>query len=123
VSGHIRSKHHEVHLSREEFFQTLPRLIWREDEPIAWPSSVSPYFLARLARERVTVVLTGEGSDETLGGYRYAWTLLNSRMDEAYCRLTPRFLREPARWALTTGTLELKRNATSHKPGAVRRPT
>jgi asparagine synthase (glutamine-hydrolysing) len=41
-----------------------------------WPSSVALYFVARLAREHVTVVLTGEGSDETLAGYtRYAWTL------------------------------------------------
>ena len=59
VAQHLRSKHHEVHLSRDEFFQTLPRLIWHEDEPVVWPSSVSLYFVARLARERVTVVLTG----------------------------------------------------------------
>ncbi|PYX50220.1 MAG: asparagine synthase (glutamine-hydrolyzing) [Acidobacteria bacterium] len=78
IAGHLKSKHHEVQLSRDDFFQTLPRLIWHEDEPIAWPSSVALYFVARLARERVTVVLTGEGSDETLGGYtRYPWTLLN----------------------------------------------
>ena len=56
---------------------------------IVWPSSVSLYFVARLAREHVTVVLTGEGSDETLAGYtRYAWTLLNSRMDNAYRAVT-----------------------------------
>jgi len=73
VAEHIGSKHHEVRLSREEFFGNLPRLIWHEDEPIVWPSSVSLYSVARLARERVTVVLTGEGSDETLAGYtRYA---------------------------------------------------
>jgi asparagine synthase (glutamine-hydrolysing) len=99
VATHIRSDHHEVRLSREEFFDTLPRLIWHEDEPIVWPSSVSLYFVARLARERVTVVLTGEGSDETLAGYtRYAWTLLNSRMDAAYRALSPAFLR---RWMRT----------------------
>jgi asparagine synthase (glutamine-hydrolysing) len=87
-----------VRLSRDEFFQTLPRLIWYEDEPIVWPSSVALYFVARLARERVTVVLTGEGSDETLGGYtRYAWTLLNSRMDRAYRGLTPAALRRMVR--------------------------
>lgn len=98
VADLLKSKHHEVHLSRDEFFQELPRLIWHEDEPIVWPSSVALYFVARLARERVTVVLTGEGSDETLGGYtRYAWTLLNSRMDSTYRKLTPSFLRHMLR--------------------------
>ena len=94
IAEHLKSKHHEVRLSRDEFFQTLPRLIWHEDEPIVWPSSVALYFVARLARERVTVVLTGEGSDETLAGYtRYPWTLLNSRMDRVYRKLTPAVLR------------------------------
>ena len=94
VAEHLRSKHHEVHLSRDQFFQALPRLIWHEDEPIVWPSSVALYFVARLARESVSVVLSGEGSDETLAGYtRYAWTLLNSRMDSVYRTLTPAALR------------------------------
>ena len=94
VAKHIRSDHHEVRLSRKEFFSSLPHLIWHEDEPVVWPSSVSLYFVARLARERVTVVLTGEGSDETLAGYtRYAWTLLNSKLDRTYRALTPSFLR------------------------------
>jgi asparagine synthase (glutamine-hydrolysing) len=98
VAEHLKSKHHEVRLSREEFFQTLPRLIWHEDEPIVWPSSVALYFVARLAKERVTVVLTGEGSDETLAGYtRYPWTLLNSRMDKVFRALTPATLREVLR--------------------------
>jgi asparagine synthase (glutamine-hydrolysing) len=51
-----------------------------------------------LARERVTVVLTGEGSDETLGGYsRYAFTLKNQAFDQVYRRLTPEFLRKSIR--------------------------
>jgi asparagine synthase (glutamine-hydrolysing) len=106
VAEHLRSKHHEVHLSRDEFFQTLPRLIWHEDEPVVWPSSVSLYFVARLARERVTVVLTGEGSDETLGGYtRYAWTLLNARMDRVYRTMTPGSLRRLLREQLVASPL------------------
>jgi asparagine synthase (glutamine-hydrolysing) len=95
VASHIRSQHHEVRLSREEFFASLPQMIWHEDEPVVWPSSVALYYVARLARERVTVVLTGEGSDETLAGYtRYAWTLLNSKMDRAYRALLPSFVRK-----------------------------
>jgi asparagine synthase (glutamine-hydrolysing) len=106
VAKHIGSKHHEVRLSREEFFQTLPRLIWHEDEPIVWPSSVSLYFVARLARERVTVVLTGEGSDETLAGYtRYPWTLLNSRLDGVYRAVTPDVLRRMVRSGIRGGPL------------------
>jgi asparagine synthase (glutamine-hydrolysing) len=81
-------------------------LIWHEDEPIVWPSSVSLYFVARLAKERVTVVLTGEGSDETLGGYaRYPWTLLNYQADAVYRRLTPAALRRLLRKGMNASTL------------------
>ncbi len=106
VAQHIGSKHHEVRLSREEFFHSLPHLIWHEDEPIVWPSSVSLYFVARLARERVTVVLTGEGSDETLAGYtRYPWTLMNSRMDSVYRAAVPGMLRRWVGHAMQSGRI------------------
>ncbi len=106
VATHIGSDHHEVRLSREEFFASLPELIWHEDEPIVWPSSVSLSFVARLAREHVTVVLTGEGSDETLAGYtRYAWTRLNARMDQTYRALTPGALRSKLRKAIASARL------------------
>src|SRR6266581_4375390 len=106
VARHIGSQHHEVRLSRQEFFDSLPKLIWHEDEPIVWPSSVSLYFVARLARERVTVVLTGEGSDETLAGYtRYAWTLQNSRIDRVYRSIVPSALRELLRQGIAAGPL------------------
>ena len=106
VAQHIGSQHHEVRLNREEFFSALPHLIWHEDEPIVWPSSVSLYFVAKLARNRVKVVLTGEGSDETLGGYtRYAWTLANSRMDSMYRSLTPSVFRQKMRGAIGSALL------------------
>src|SRR5580692_7418066 len=98
VSEHIKSRHHDVLLSEHEFFGALPHLIWHEDEPIAWPSSVSLYFVARLARERVTVVLTGEGADETLAGYtRYAFTLKNAAGDRMYRHLVPEIARRGVR--------------------------
>lgn len=106
VARHIGSKHHEVKVSSQAFFDALPKLIWHEDEPLAWPSSVPLYFVARLAREHVTVVLTGEGSDETLAGYdRYAWTLVNARFDPVYRRLTPSAMRQWVRDAIRTSAL------------------
>jgi len=102
VAKHLRSNHHEVQVSRSEFFQALPQLIWQEDEPLAWPASVSLYFVSRLAREHVKVVLTGEGSDETLAGYaRYMWTLWNARFDNVYRLLAPEFVRRWIRQGIT----------------------
>ncbi len=106
VSEHIKSKHHEVSVSEQDFFGALPHLIWHEDEPIVWPSSVSLYYVAKLARERVTVVLTGEGADETLAGYtRYAVTMKNAAMDRVYRSVMPSFLRRVVRNSVATSSL------------------
>ena len=94
VSEHIGSDHHEVQVTRQQFFDSLPDVIWHEDEPVCWPSSVALYHLARFAREHVTVVLTGEGSDETLAGYtRYPWTVFNAHIDSVYRGITPASVR------------------------------
>ena len=106
VANHLKSVHHEILVNEQDFFNALPLLIWHEDEPIVWPSSVSLYFVARLARERVTVVLTGEGSDETLAGYtRYAFTLKNAAFDHVYRRLVPEVLRRRVRKGLSASPL------------------
>jgi asparagine synthase (glutamine-hydrolysing) len=94
VAEHIGSEHHEVQVTRKQFFDSLPAVIWHEDEPACWTSSVALYHLAKRTREHVTVVLTGEGSDETLAGYtRYPWTVWNARMDSIYRGITPAALR------------------------------
>jgi asparagine synthase (glutamine-hydrolysing) len=89
----IGTAHREVVVSMDDFFNALPRLIWHEDEPLAWPSSVALYFASRLAAMDVKVVLTGEGSDELFAGYgRYRLFELNCRW-LAYYRLLPARLR------------------------------
>jgi asparagine synthase (glutamine-hydrolysing) len=93
VAGSIGTDHHEVRVPMEDFFNAVPRLIWHEDEPIVWPSSVSLYFVSKLARQHVTVVLTGEGSDEMFGGYaRYRHYAMNERWLRRY-RIVPSALR------------------------------
>jgi asparagine synthase (glutamine-hydrolysing) len=65
-------------------------MIWHEDEPLAHPSSVALFAVARLAAEHVKVVLTGEGSDETLAGYnRYRVTLANMSLGAAWNTVVP----------------------------------
>ncbi|WP_017728065.1 asparagine synthase (glutamine-hydrolyzing) [Halalkalibacterium ligniniphilum] len=52
-----------------EFLAELPKIIWHMDDPLADPSAVPLYFVAREARKHVKVVLSGEGADELFGGY------------------------------------------------------
>ena len=105
VARSIGTDHHEVVVGMEDFFNALPRLIWHEDEPITWPSSVSLYFVSRLASRQVKVVLTGEGSDEMFAGYgRYRFYTLNQRWLRLY-RLAPGPLRRAIRSAVSSSPL------------------
>jgi asparagine synthase (glutamine-hydrolysing) len=106
AAAHIHSEHREVVVGLRDFFNALPKLVWHEDEPLTWPSSVSLYFVARLAAQHVKVVLTGEGSDELFAGYaRYPRFLFNQRWLPGYRRL-PAGLREALRrWVASTSLL------------------
>jgi asparagine synthase (glutamine-hydrolysing) len=98
----IKSDHHEVVITGDQFFRELPRLIWHEDEPIAFPSSVPLYFVSALAREHVKVVLTGEGADELFCGYnRYRVTAWNQRLGDAYSHMVPGFARQAVSRTIT----------------------
>jgi asparagine synthase (glutamine-hydrolysing) len=106
VAEAIGSDHHEVTVSMEEFFNALPQLVWHEDEPITWPSSVCLYFVSQLASQQVKVVLTGEGSDEMFGGYaRYHFFDVNQRFLRYYGVLPAAWRRAVRGWVSTTGLL------------------
>ncbi|HKB09017.1 MAG TPA: asparagine synthase (glutamine-hydrolyzing) [Vicinamibacterales bacterium] len=94
VARAINADSHEIVIDERDFFGALPKLVWHEDEPIAHPSSVPLYFVSKLARQHVTVVLTGEGSDELLAGYgkylRLAW---NWRAGGVYEHVVPAAIR------------------------------
>jgi asparagine synthase (glutamine-hydrolysing) len=105
VARSIGTEHREVVVGMDDFFNALPRLIWHEDEPITWPSSVSLYFVSRLASEEVKVVLTGEGSDEMFAGYaRYRTYAINQRWLPLY-RLLPDPLRRALRSRVASTSL------------------
>jgi asparagine synthase (glutamine-hydrolysing) len=110
VARAIGAHNHRVVVSPQDFFCALPKLVWHEDEPIAFPSSVPLYFVSRLAREHgVKVVLTGEGADELFLGYqRYRVTAWNERLGRPL-------------WALTGGSQARMRAWIERLPARVRR--
>jgi asparagine synthase (glutamine-hydrolysing) len=95
VARHIGAEHHEVTLTPRILFDTLPKLIWHEDEPLKGAASVALYFVSQLAKRHVKVVLTGEGSDELFAGYnhRYWGTLVARRLARWGGQLIPEVVR------------------------------
>src|SRR3990167_3540226 len=65
----LGTDHHEITIGPKEYFEVLPKAILHFDEPVADPSALGLYFLAKEAAKHVKVVLSGEGSDELFGGY------------------------------------------------------
>jgi asparagine synthase (glutamine-hydrolysing) len=88
VAQAFRTEHHEI-LVRPEATELLPKLAWHLDEPVADSACLTTYLVSKLARESVTVILSGVGGDELFGGYRRY--LGNSLM--RYYRLLPDSLR------------------------------
>jgi len=72
---------HLFPLTPETLAERLPLLVWHLDEPLNHPNSVGIYELARGAKSTVTVLVSGEGGDEILGGYwHYQRALATRRM-------------------------------------------
>ena len=94
------TRHHEMRLGPEEFLELLPAAVWHRDEPLAEPSEIPLLALSRMARDHVTVVLSGEGGDELFGGYpKYRVDAVLARAGRAgRTLLGERRLRELAGW-------------------------
>lgn len=74
IAAHVGSDHTELYVTPDDIIDLIPSLPALCDQPISDPSYVSNYFAHRLARQHVTVVLTGDGGDEVFGGYhRHRW--------------------------------------------------
>jgi len=70
VAKHFGTEHHEFFV-RPDLVLVLPQLAWAYDEPFSDDSMLPTYYVSKLAREYVTVVLTGDGGDEIFAGYTY----------------------------------------------------
>lgn len=80
VSQHFGTEHYECILTPAEFQASIPDFIWYMDEPVTEAAAISLYHISKLAREHVTVVLSGEGADELFAGYTiYMYMLLLER--------------------------------------------
>lgn len=69
LAKHLQSDHHEIVIGKTQFLDYIEDFVWYSDEPLGDLASIPLNFVSKLASEHVKVVLSGEGSDEILGGY------------------------------------------------------
>lgn len=90
VAKHTGAEHHEFILQPERFVDHVEELVWHMDEPVGEFATIPLMLLSRLAKQHVTVMLSGEGADEIFAGYTiYRYMALV----ESY-RSLPRWLRK-----------------------------
>ena len=81
IAAHLGTEHREF-VVKPDVKDVLPKLAWHFDEPLADSSAVPTYYVCQMARQNVTVALSGDGGDESFGGYtfRYIPHLWESRL-------------------------------------------
>ena len=113
VATHFGTQHHEIVVAYHDIIEQLPRLVAFRDAPVSEPSDIPIYMLAFEAARSVKMVLTGEGSDEILGGYPKH---VAERFAGSY-QLLPGYIRhrliEPLAYALPYGFRRIKTAVTN----------
>jgi len=64
------SEHHEISISSKDFADFLPQYVWHMEEPVCEPPAIALYYVSKLARNYVKVLISGEGGDEAFAGYQ-----------------------------------------------------
>ena len=63
------TQHHDMTITASDFAEFLPQYVWHMEEPVCEPPAVALYYVSKLARNYVKVLLSGEGGDEAFAGY------------------------------------------------------
>ncbi|MBQ2744736.1 MAG: asparagine synthase (glutamine-hydrolyzing) [Lachnospiraceae bacterium] len=87
----LGKENYSKNIGSDEYFDSIPKVMYYMDEPLADPSCIALYFVDKLAAEQLKVVLSGEGADEFFGGYN----IYHEPISLKAFKYIPRFIKKP----------------------------
>ncbi len=99
VAKHLGTEHHELYVTPNDALDVVPKLPAMFDEPFADSSQIPTFMVSQMTREQVTVALSGDGGDESFGGYQRYFT---APKIWRWLSPTPRLVRRGVASALTS---------------------
>lgn len=87
----LGKENYNKNINSDEYFESIPKVMYYMDEPLADPSCIALYFVDKLASEHLKVVLSGEGADEFFGGYN----IYHEPISLKPFKFIPKFIRKP----------------------------
>ena len=117
VARHLGTQHTELYVTPEQAMAVIPRLPQMYDEPFADSSQIPTFLVSQLARQQVTVSLSGDAGDELFAGYnRYPLTASLWRR----LSVLPLALRQAGAWGITRLSPQAWNSLTARTPLARR---
>lgn len=89
VANHCQAQFHQIVVD-PDVVNLLPKVVWHLDDPVADPAAIATYLISQAAAPEVTVLVSGQGADEVLAGYR----VHRAHKIAKWLRLMPRRVRE-----------------------------
>ena len=89
LTSRLGITNHSKIISKDEFVNIVPKIMYHMDEPVSDPAAIALYFVAKEASKDVKVVLSGEGADEFFGGYN----MYRQVVDASFYNKIPFFIR------------------------------
>ena len=112
--------HYEMSLTAQEFVDFLPKYVWYMEEPVCEPPAIALYYVTRLARQHVKVLISGEGGDEAFAGYQtyrnLRWLERTKKLLGPMCAYVPTLVESAGRASSRFNDTGLMRKSRKYAP-------